>query len=70
MTLQSAAEALYRSILLPAGSANVLPLSTDPTPRLLVWVDARYLYLLRSTLPRTFDGYPVDIEERPAVTAH
>lgn len=67
MTLQAAAEHLLNQIDLPPGAANVLPFASPEGGRLVVWVEPRYLYSVR-TLPKCYEGYAVSVEERPNLT--
>ena len=66
MSLQTAAAHLLNKIDLPPGAANVFPLSSPEGKRLIVWIDVQYLPKVRD-IPKSFEGYAVNVEQRPSV---
>lgn len=70
MNAQTAASALLDALALPGDAANVLVWHATEPPTLRVWVERRYLWHVRRTAPPVFDGFRVEVEERPAITAH
>lgn len=70
MIPDDAARHLLEQLGLPDGAANVLVWHEGDQVSLRVWVDERYLWPVRQQAPKVFDGYPVDIEPRPIITAH
>lgn len=69
MTPHDAARALLATLRLPAGAANVLVWHESQPPSLRVWVEPRYLWHVRSRSPKRFEGFAVEVEERPHIQA-
>lgn len=70
MTPDDAARAILAALDLPNGAANVLVWHDSEPPSLRVWVEERYLWLAKKSAPELFEGYRVDVEKRPVITAH
>ena len=68
MIIESAANALYFHLPFPPGTANVLAIDDKDDPRLVVWVDKSVLYAARSSLPATFEGFRLEVIERPSAS--
>lgn len=68
MTLQTAAEHLLSTLNLPPGAANVLPIHTNETDLLVIWIDRRYVSRARD-IPSCYEGFKVSIEPRPDICA-
>lgn len=70
MSPREAAAALSEALHLPEGSADVLVWYETTPPHLRVWVDERYLWEVKRTAPPCFEGYAVEVEKRPQISAH
>lgn len=70
MMPNEAAIILMNTLGLPDGAANVLVWYELPDPSLRVWVDERYFWQLKESAPKVFEGYRVDIEKRPTISAY
>lgn len=70
MMPEEAAQALLMNLGLPTGSANVLVWHDSDTPSLRIWVEDRYLWQVKQTAPTSFEGYRVEVEKRPTISAH
>jgi hypothetical protein len=68
ISLEEAAVKLYKSLNIPKGHYNIVPLSDKAGKHLLVWIDPN-IYFNRASIPKTFDGFDVTVEDRPKVTA-
>jgi hypothetical protein len=66
MNSQSAAKHLLNTIDLPSGAANVFSINAADGECLIVWIDAKYLPNLKN-IPTLFEGYKVNIEQRPTI---
>lgn len=70
MAPDDAAQAILAVLGLPNGAANVLVWHDSEQPSLRVWVEERYLWQVKQIAPALFEGYRVDVEKRPVITAH
>lgn len=70
MTPDDAARSLLDHLALPDGAASVFVWHEGNQPSLRLWVDERYLWPLKNSAPKQFNGYSVTIEARPSITAH
>lgn len=67
--LTISAKHLLGELKVPPGMASVLIWSDGGMPFLKVWVDKRYFSWIKTTIPKTYDGYNVVLEEKPHISA-
>lgn len=68
-SLLNAAKSLYSLVNIPSGTFNVVPLNDENGMHILVWVDKNYMQLLNN-IPSVYDGYKVEIKEKPKAYAY
>lgn len=69
MNPDDAARALLSELNLPSGAANVLVWYAGEQPSLRIWVDERHYWATKKTAPASFNGFSVEVEKRPIISA-